>query len=124
MQQQKNNAWWTALKRRKNVAKFKRIVPGNKQLLPNATIVLSIEEVNAVKVEHGFDLMDPKMMKRIMNEYFLLAFVVVDSSQEIAYFMFDGQDEPQAMSFTGMERENNSKNDFKEIYKLINSGRL
>ena len=97
---------------------------GSKQLLPNATIVLSIEEVNAVKVEHGFDLMDPKMMKRIMNEYFLLAFVVVDSSQELAYFMFDGQDEPQAMSFTGMERENSSKNDFKEIYKLINSGRL
>ena len=120
----KNNAWWSALKRRKNIAKFKRIVPGNNQLLPNATIVLSIEEVNAVKVEHGFDLMDPKMMKRIMNEYFLLAFVVVDSSQELAYFMFDGQDEPQAMSFTGMERENSSKNDFKEIYKLINSGRL
>ena len=120
----KHNAWWSALKRRKNVAKLKRSMIGSKQLLPNATIVLSIEEVNAVKIEHGFDLMDPKMMKRIMDEYFLLAFVVVDSSQEIAYFMFDGQDEPQAMSFTGMERENSSKNDFKEIYKLINSGRL
>lgn len=120
----RNNAWWGALKRRKNVATFKRLSPISNQLLPNASVVISIEEVNAIKVEYGFDLMDPKMMKKIMSQYFLLAFVIVDSSQEIAHFMFDGQDEPQTMSFTGLERENSNKNDFKEIYKLINSGRL
>ena len=68
--------------------------------------------------------MNSSMMRKIMDEYFLLAFVIVDVSQELAYFMFDGQNEPQTMSFSGLERENNSKNDFKEIYKLINSGRL
>ena len=118
------SSWWGALKRRKAVAKTKRLLPTGKQIMPNATVVITIEELNAIKVEHGFDLMDPGMMRKIMNEYFLLAFVIVDTSQEIAYFMFDGQNEPQAMSFQGLEKENNNKNDFKEIYKMINSGRL
>lgn len=120
----RKNAWWSALKRRKNVAKFKRLSPISNQLLPNASVVISIEEVNAIRVEHGFDLMDVKMMKKIMNEYFLLSFVIVDNSQELATFLFDGQDEPQTLSFSALERENSNKNDFKEIYKLINSGRL
>lgn len=119
-----NNSWWGALKRRKAVARTKRLLPTGKQLMPNATVVMTIEEVNKLKVEHGFDIMNPSMMRKIMDEYFLLAFVIVDVSQELAYFMFDGQNEPQTMSFSGLERENNSKNDFKEIYKLINSGRL
>ena len=118
------SSWWGALKRRKAVARTKRLLPTGKQIMPNATVVITIEELNAIKVEHGFDLMDPGMMRKIMNEYFLLAFVIVDTSQEIAYFMFDGQNEPQAMSFQGLEKENNNKNDFKEIYKMINSGRL
>ena len=118
------SSWWGALKRRKAVAKTKRLLPTGKQIMPNATVVITIEEVNTIKVEHGFDIMDPGMMRKIMNEYFLLSFVVVDVSQELAYFMFDGQNEPQAMSFQGLEKENNNKNDFKEIYKLINSGRL
>ena len=119
-----NNSWWGALKRRKAVARTKRLLPTGKQLMPNATVVMTIEEVNKLKVEHGFDIMNSSMMRKIMDEYFLLAFVIVDVSQELAYFMFDGQNEPQTMSFSGLERENNSKNDFKEIYKLINSGRL
>jgi hypothetical protein len=38
--------------------------------------------------------------------------------------MFDGEKEFNAMSFKGLDRENNNKNDFKDIYKMINSGRL
>jgi hypothetical protein len=38
--------------------------------------------------------------------------------------MFDGEHDYQALSFKGLERENNNKNDFKDIYKMINSGRL
>lgn len=118
------SSWWGALKRRKAVARTKRLLPTGKQIMPNATVVITVEEVNAIKVQHGFDIMNPKLMRKIMEEYFLLAFVVVDVSQELAHFMFDGQNEPQTMSFSGLERENSNKNDFKEMYKLINSGRL
>jgi hypothetical protein len=38
--------------------------------------------------------------------------------------MFDGESSFQAISFNGLEKENNSRNEFKDIYKLINSGRI
>ena len=77
-----------------------------------------------MRSEYGFNLNDTNQMIKLMREYFLLSLVIVDPAQELATFMFDGQNQPQVMSFSGLERDNSSKNDFKEMYKLINSGRL
>lgn len=115
--------WWTTLKRRKALAKTKNAF-GKSKILPNATIVCSMEEIMEMKDAYGVSLMDPKNIKKIMDRYFLLGFVIVDDSQELCYFIFDGESEYQALSFKGLERENSNKNDFKEIYKMINSGRL
>lgn len=117
------SAWWTTLKRRKTLAKAKNLMSRTK-LLPNATIVCSIEEVIEMKEVYGFDLMNLRHSTKLMNDYFLLGFVVVDSSQELVHFLFDGEDSFETLSFKGLEKENNSKNDFKEIYKMISSGRL
>ena len=117
------SSWWSALKRRRNVAALRRI-KGSGRILPNATIVCSMTEVNELKEAYGVDLLDGKMISRIMKTYFLLGFVVVDDSQELCHFIFDGENKYQVVSFSGLEKENNSKNDFKDIYKLINSGRL
>lgn len=115
--------WWSTLKRRKSLAKMRNLTSRNK-LLPNASIVCSMEEIVELKETYGLDLMDPKKIKKLMDQFFLLGFVIVDSSQELCYFIFDGETNYQAISFNGLEKENNSKNDFKEIYKMINSGRL
>lgn len=115
--------WWTTLKRRKTLAKIKNLTSKNK-IIPNASIVCSMEEVVELKEAYGLDVMDPKHVRKLMDQYFLLGFVIVDASQELCYFMFDGESNFQAVSFRGLEKENNSKNDFKEIYKMINSGRL
>ena len=117
--------WWATLKRRKVLAKAKNIFSkGNNKLLPNASIVCSMEEIVEINEVYGLDLMAPANVKKIMDRYFLLGFVVVDESQEICHFIFDGESNYQVVSFKGLEKENNSKNDFKEIYKMINSGRL
>ena len=115
--------WWTTLKRRKKVAKLKNI-RGKNQLLPNASIVCTMEEISELKEAYGLDLMNIKNIKKLMDTYFLLGFAIVDDAQELCYFIFDGESNYQAISYSGLEKENNSKNDFKEIYKLINSGRL
>jgi hypothetical protein len=120
----KESGWWTVLKHRKKAARAKKLLPIGKEILPNSTIVMSLDEVEMIKSEYGFDLSDPNMMIKLMREYFLLAFVIVDPAQELATFMYDGQNQPQVMSYSGLERENNNKNDFKEIYKMINSGRI
>lgn len=120
----KESGWWTVLKRRQKAAKAKRILPTGKEILPNASIVLTVDEVEMMRSEYGFNLNDTNQMIKLMREYFLLSLVIVDPAQELATFMFDGQNQPQVMSFSGLERDNSSKNDFKEMYKLINSGRL
>ena len=119
----KESGWWTALKRRRQISDLKRRF--GQGLMPNAAITLSMDEVQLIRSNYGYDLTDPKLVTKIMSDYFLLSFVIVDPSQELAMFLFDGENHFQTMSFAGLERENNnSKNDFKEIYKLINSGRL
>lgn len=115
--------WWSTLKRRKSAAKVNNTFSRNK-ILPNASIVCSMEEIIEMKESYGIDLMEPKNIIKMMDNFFLLGFVVVDNSQEICYFIFDGEKNYQAISFKGLDKENNSKNDFKEIYKMINSGRL
>ena len=117
------SGWWSALKRRRNVAALRRI-KGSGRILPNTTIVCSINEIDELKEAYGVDLMNPTSIKKIMKTFFLLGFVIVDDSQELCHFIFDGENNYQVVSFNGLEKENNSKNDFKDIYKLINSGRL
>lgn len=119
----KGSHWWTTLKRNKTLARIKNLY-GKNRILPNATIVCSMEEVMEIKDTYGVDLQDPKIIRKIMDRYFLLGFVIVDESQELCQFIFDGETNFTTLSFTGLERENNSKNDFKDIYKMINSGRL
>lgn len=117
------SGWWSALKRRRNIAALRRI-KGSGRILPNTTIVCSINEIDELKEAYGVDLMNPTSIKKIIKTFFLLGFVVVDDSQELCHFIFDGENNYQVVSFNGLEKENNSKNDFKDIYKLINSGRL
>lgn len=112
--------WWLTLKRRKSLAQVKDFI-GKRQLLPNTTIVISADEAEKIKSEYGFDLMDERLINKIMKEYFLLGFVIVDNSSQIAYFMFDGQMTFQSVTFRSLERENSNKSaEFKEMLKLIN----
>ena len=118
-----NSHWWSILKRRRTLAKMKNVFGGSK-ILPNVSIVCSMEEVAEMQDVYGIDLMEPKTVRRMMDRYFLLGFVVVDEAQELCHFIFDGETNYQTLSFKGLEKENNNKNEFKEIYKMINSGRL
>ena len=118
-----NSHWWSTLKRRRTLAKMKNVFGGSK-ILPNVSIVCSMEEVAEMQDVYGMDLMEPKTVRRMMDRYFLLGFVVVDEAQELCHFIFDGESNYQTLSFKGLEKENNNKNEFKEIYKMINSGRL
>lgn len=113
--------WWIALKRRRSLAKVKDRLRLPKQILPNATIVVSMEEVEFIKSEYGYDLMTPGFVDKIMEKYFLLGFVIVDNSTQICHFLFDGSQNFQSVTFSGLEHENRGKNgvDFKDVMKLI-----
>ena len=116
--------WWMALKRRRNMSKIRNKVflPGG--LLPNASIVMTMEEVDYIKTRYGYNLMDERVVDKVMKEYFLLGFVIVDMAGEIAHFMFDGQTSYQSTTFDGLRRETSNQNNINEVIKMANRLRM
>ena len=117
----KTSPWWALLKVMKSSNKFKSVATGEKGLLPNATLVVSAEEVDYIKANYGYDLLDEHTANRVMKEYNLLQFIVIDTGSEMAHFFIDGQSQYQSVTFNGLERENgNSEKQFKNILKAVN----
>lgn len=112
--------WWIALKRRKNLSRLRNQVflPGG--LLPNTSVVMNMDEVEYIKTRYGYDLMQERIAYKIMQEYFLLAFVVVDMSGEIAHFLFDGDMSYQSTTFEGLRKETSNTNTINEVIKMAN----
>ena len=55
-----------------------------------------------------------------MKTYFMLGLVIVDSSSEIAHFLFDKDKTFHTISFSALERENsNATKQFKEMLKAV-----
>jgi len=116
-----SSPWWLSLKRRKSLANMKDSAFLGKKILPNASIVISAEEVELIKSEFGFDLYNPIFFNKIMNEYFLLGFVIVDNSSQVAHFLFEDQTNFQTVTFSALEKSAvNDERKFKEMLKLVN----
>lgn len=113
-----SSKWWTTLKRRKNIANIKRVMKEN--ILPNATIVLTKEEVDIVKKYYGYDLYNPFIMDKVMSHYYLLGFVIVDPALQRVDFLFDGKKEYETMTFAGLARENTvDDKKFKDMMSML-----
>lgn len=116
-----SSKWWLALKKRATYANMKKKLLMKGQILPNATIVMSMEEVDSLKYEKGLDLMDVSNASKLMSEFFLLGFVVVDNSSQICHFLFDGRHDYESISFTGLQRENKGNGlNINDVIKLVN----
>ena len=116
-----SSPWWITLKRRKSFANLKDTAIIGKRILPNATIVISAEEAEFIKSEYGFDLYNPIFFNKIMKTYFLLGFVIVDSSAQIAHFLYEDQNDFQTVTFSALEKSSvNDERKFKEMLKVVN----
>ena len=116
----KDNAWWNALIRRRKYSKILSKLNFKQQLVPNATIVVSMDTVNKLKSDHGINLFDKKTALDLMDQYFLLGLVIMDSSIEVAHFLFDGRNDFEEYSYNALERENsNSSRDIKNIMQVL-----
>jgi hypothetical protein len=113
--------WWIALKNRRDLGKVSSTAFVKDKILPNATIVISAEEAEIIKTHYGYDVTNPYFLKKIMQTYYLLGFVIVDNASQIAHFYFDGASDFESVSFSGLEKENTrDERKFKEMLKVIN----
>lgn len=112
--------WTSALKHRRRIAKAS--VPYlMKEYTPNGTLIMTKNEVDFIKAEYGIDVMDSAHVKMIMDDQFLLGFVVIDQSEELLYVVYDGHDYGfQTYTFAMLEREKSqSDRQMRELYRSL-----
>lgn len=108
--------WTSALKQRRRMAKI-RVPYLMTEYTPNGTLVITKNEVDFIKAEYGVDVMDSAHVKMIMDDQFLLGFVVVDQAEELVYVVYDGHDYGfQTYTFPMLERE--AKDSQRELISL------
>lgn len=113
--------WWSHLSRLKRQASYFKFSGSGISIMPNTTLVLNREEADLIKVKYGYDVTDPVAANSIINNYFLLGFVIVDTSVQAADFLFAGKGDFERVSFSGLEKENSaSERKFKEMLKAVN----
>ena len=111
--------WRPALKKRKNMSKAKLRFSKN-SLMPNTSIVVSQTGIDYIRDTYGYDLSDERIIKRMMEVYFLLGFISVNSVNQRATFRFDGIETTDTYTFDTLRRENqNDDKAFKNMMKML-----
>lgn len=99
------NSWRAAFHRRRRWSKMS-IPYLMSEYTPNGTVVITMNEVEYIKENYGVDIMQSDHIQMLMDDNFLLAFVVLDQSNEIAYIRYDGHNYGmQEYSYNQLERE-------------------
>lgn len=119
------NGWWSALKRRKASSQLKKLGKGGKGCLPNATLVCSVDDLDMLKAEYGFDLTgsNTTLVHQLMKQYFLLSFVRVNPALQRVDFLFDGNSQFDTTSYSTLSKEGGADDKkFKDMMKMLGRG--
>lgn len=115
----KSSQWWSVLKNIKAKRKLHSFTRRN-PVLPNAILIISMEEVEYIKANYGYDLLEDKSGQKIVDGFNILQVVIVDASSEVAYFFADGSERWDLITFKCLERESgNAESQFKAIMKAV-----
>lgn len=113
------SGWGPALRRRRRLSKTK-VRLTSKSILPNSTLVVSKEGLDYIRDTYGYDLEDPRIVMILMDKYFLLGFVLLDTVARRVSFRFDGIDTTQIYTLDTLKRENqNDDKAFKNMMKML-----
>jgi hypothetical protein len=124
----KGGFWWRRLQQLSKISKGRASIlpfakdPKNvKKPIPTSTMVISKENVDGIRNRHGIDILaKPAFVDKIMTNFFLMTFVIVDESIETVYIYNDDTKDFSTFSFKSLEGFSKQKDiDIKDIYKLL-----
>ena len=114
------NPMWKVLERRAVMSRLNRFV-GVRGNNANAitTLVVSQEEIDYVKKNHGKNFDSIKIINTLLDAYNLMGFAIADESLEVVKFKFDdGENFFETLAFSSLEKEA-SDNSYKKIVNLM-----
>lgn len=124
----KNSFWWRKLKTLADMSKsnsfFKRALNGNKDIkrfIPITTMIISKQNVDNIKNNTGIDILsNPNFANKILKNFFLMTFAIVDESIETLYLFNEQTKDFDSYSFNSLSRETKQNNiDIKDVYKIF-----
>lgn len=125
MSNNSGNRYFNMGRRRKELASIKnRFSKSN--LMPNMTLVVTTDCLQKIKDEYGYDITmeggssQLALVKKLMNNYFMLGFVIVDQGLNRVHLLIDGDANFSTFTYAGLEKEG-QQNDkqFKEMMKML-----
>lgn len=120
-----SNALFNMARRRKELSTIKNRFSKD-ALMPNMSVVVSTDCLARIKEDYGYDITSGagasqiSLIRKLMNEYFMLSFVVVDQGLQRVNIMVDGNSKFDVYTYAGLQREGNSNDrQFKEMMKML-----
>lgn len=96
---------------------------GVNRIVPFATIMISSNTYHDIKEKHGYDLMNMAFAKKVMQELFLMTFIIIDDAARTFNILVEGQSDFQTYSLETLEREVAMKSSklSKELTRMLGS---
>lgn len=90
-------------------------------IIPNATVVISSYEADILQSKYGIDIRRDTIVRMLMNNLFLMTFVIMDEGTGTVSVFYDGDQTYQTYAIETLERDNamNSNKLGKEIGRMI-----
>lgn len=122
-----NSVWWRKLETIGKIAKYNKQMGGSsktgkKDPIPVASMVVSKEDIDMIKLKNGIDLLkNPRMIYKIVKNYFLLNFLIVDEGTEVVYVFNENTKVLERYSLNEFKKKNKNNKEFtiEELYKMI-----
>lgn len=114
---------WSTLKKRSTKNNVNKIKRSSNDATSITTLVISQDTVNYMISQNNFDISNPKNAKMVMDRYNLLCLVIADEVNEVAKFLYDGNDNYESISYLVLAREAKDKEIRKATDLLYRSGR-
>lgn len=115
--------WFPRLKRMRDIKIAPNKYFGINQLVPNSSLIISSYEVEVLEQKYGILIKDTAMAKRMINNLFLMAFVILDEGSQTMDIMYDNSDSFETYALETVQREVslNSNRLANEIGRMISS---
>lgn len=96
---------------------------GVNRIAPFATIAISSNTYYDIKTKYGFDLKNMAFAHKVLDELFLMCFVIIDDANHTYDILVDGQSDFQTYSLETLEREVSMKSSklSKELTRMLGS---
>ena len=112
-------------RRKRNIAKLKNMFTKN-SIMPNLTIIVTAACLERIKHDFATHItasagtMQMALIRKLMDAYFLICFVIMDQGLGRVSFLMDGKAAFETHSYSSLQKENFIEDkQMKEIMKML-----